>query len=207
MVTTCLIVLIFGLHHYWVKLCMLQFLRVVFLCYLVALPVLSCTLLLSSVIFPTVYAWYQLKYYTTTPSTAAGYPITLLIMFYSKIIVKNVANKIRQLYTQKWHRKVHYCVSWILIKRYFQWIIRHGTISMFPKSMSWVSRHNLDIHTAICTIHHSLWPYFTKVHQSSFLVQDKFSQVEMDLQSSQLCSLSSSSTKPSQKYHFKLALP
>jgi len=47
-----------------------QLLRVVFLCYLVALPlpVFSYTLLLSSVstiIFPTVYAWYQLKNYTT----------------------------------------------------------------------------------------------------------------------------------------------
>ena len=53
MLTTWLIVLIFGsqdFHHYWAKLRMRlqvrQLLRVVFLCYLVALPVFSYTLLL-----------------------------------------------------------------------------------------------------------------------------------------------------------------
>jgi len=78
MLTTCLIVLIFGsrdFHYYQAKLRMRlqvrQLLRVLFLCYHVVLP---CTLLLSSVsttIFPTVYAWYQLKYYTTTPKPAS----------------------------------------------------------------------------------------------------------------------------------------
>jgi len=43
---------------------------VVFLYYLVVLPVFSCALLMSLVsttIFPTVYAWYQLKYCATIP--------------------------------------------------------------------------------------------------------------------------------------------
>ena len=33
---------------------------------------------------------------------------------------------------------------------------RHGTVSKPPKSMSGMSRHNRDLHTAIFTIHRSL---------------------------------------------------
>ena len=76
----------------------------------------------------------------------------LNIMFYSEVTVKNVASKIRQLL----HRKngTERCIMMCflkLIKRCFQWTIRHKlmeAISKSPKSMSWMSRHNLDLHTA-----------------------------------------------------------
>jgi len=96
MLTSCLIVLIFGLqdfHHCWAKLRMClqvcQLLRVLFLCYLVVLPVFSCILsqhyyLLNSLcLIPAEIlrnnTQAHLNYVIKICSTVAGYPVTLIM--------------------------------------------------------------------------------------------------------------------------------
>jgi len=125
-----------------------QLLSVLFLCYLVVLPVFSCTLLLSSVsatIFSTIYTWYKLKYYITTPNYATTKKFVDSWWVYHSKFRKNSISLLHQ---------VSYYQSWTLIVKLLMilWQLLMMIIRYAFKSL--VSQVGMDYITVGSSIRH-----------------------------------------------------